>query len=108
MFAPRESKFTNSGYVPDVSHMIYPSDLRSNVTQLFLFPFYAQVYDHSIIPRIAISLVMMIFGIVASALLVGHYSEKIEVSMYSLSLQLANIKPYLLGHHKLIFNLIIY
>jgi hypothetical protein len=38
-----------------------------------------QVYDHAIIPRIAVSLVMIIFGIVSGALLVGHLGEPIEV-----------------------------
>jgi hypothetical protein len=38
-----------------------------------------KVYDHSIIPRIAVSLVMIIFGIVSGALLVGHLGEPIEV-----------------------------
>ncbi len=46
----------------------------------------SQVYDDSIIPRIAISLIMMIFGILSGVLLVQNYAEPIEVFFCSFKL----------------------
>ena len=44
-----------------------------------LFLCFQQIYDHSIIPRIAISLIMAIFGIIAIVNLIDHFGESKKV-----------------------------
>jgi hypothetical protein len=54
-YSPRQEMFESSGFEPEV-------------------------YDHSIIPRIAISLITCIFAILAGVFLVGHHLEPKELS----------------------------
>lgn len=49
-------------------------------SQYYYASYSPRIYDHSIIPRIAIGLVLCVFGIVSIVFLIEHFGESREVS----------------------------
>lgn len=74
LFSPRESKY------PSLDQSTTEVGILLFLLCLFVFnKFYSQVYDESVIPRIAVSAITVVFGFIASGILLLHFGEKKQV-----------------------------
>lgn len=77
-FAPHANRFEDSSFEPAVSSSAWSILCHFHANSMH----FLQVYDYSIIPRITISLIMIIFGGVAARFLYDLLAESHEVTKW--------------------------